>query len=52
MSQRDHLPESDKHLGAGDPETKQTSLKKGTLGLYGIVFFVVAAAAPLAGPDR
>ena len=49
MSQRDHLPESDQHLGTGDPETKQTSLKKGTLGLYGIVFFVVAAAAPVAG---
>ncbi len=49
MSQRENLPHSDQHLGAGDPETKQTSLKKGTLGLWGIVFFVVAAAAPLAG---
>ena len=49
MSQRENLPESDQTLGAGDLETKNTSLKKGTLGLYGIVFFVVAAAAPLAG---
>lgn len=49
MSQRENLPGSDQHLGVGEPETKQTSLKKGTLGLYGIVFFVIAAAAPLAG---
>ncbi len=49
MSQRDHLPKSDQALGAPDPETPNTSLRKGTLGLLGIVFFVVAAAAPLAG---
>jgi amino acid transporter len=49
MSQRENLPHSDQHLGAGDPETKSTSLRKGTLGLFGIIFFVVAAAAPVAG---
>jgi amino acid transporter len=49
MSQRENLPQSDQTLGAGDPETKSTSLKKGTLGLFGIIFFVVAAAAPVAG---
>jgi hypothetical protein len=49
MSQRENLPHSDQTLGAGDPETKSTSLKKGTLGLFGIIFFVVAAAAPVAG---
>ena len=35
MSQRDHLPQSDQALAPGDPETKGTSLKKGTLGLFG-----------------
>lgn len=49
MSQRENLPESDQLLPPGDPETKGTSLRKGTLGLFGIIFFVVAAAAPLAG---
>ena len=49
MSQRDHLPLSDQALPPGDPETKETSLRKGTLGLFGIIFFVVAAAAPVAG---
>ncbi|CAB4924506.1 MAG: amino acid permease [Actinobacteria bacterium] len=49
MSQRDHLPLSDQGLQPGDPETPSTSLRKNTLGLWGIVFFVVAAAAPLAG---
>ena len=49
MSQRENLPKSDQALQPGDPETKSTSLRKGTLGLAGIVFFVVAAAAPLAG---
>lgn len=49
MSQRENLPSSDQALRPGDPETKSTSLRKGTLGLIGIVFFVVAAAAPLAG---
>lgn len=49
MSQRENLPQSDQNLPPGDPETKDTSLRKGTLGLYGIIFFVVAAAAPLAG---
>ena len=49
MSQRENLPQSDQDLPPGDPETKDTSLRKGTLGLYGIIFFVVAAAAPLAG---
>jgi len=49
MSQRENLPHSDQMLGAGDPETKSTSLKKGTLGLFGVIFFVIAAAAPVAG---
>jgi len=49
MSQREHLPKSDQSLGAPDPETPDTTLRRGTLGLLGIVFFVVAAAAPLAG---
>lgn len=49
MSQREHLPKSDQGLGPGDPETPSTSLRKGTLGLFGIIFFVVAAAAPVAG---
>lgn len=49
MSQHDNLPRSDQDLPPGDPETKGTSLRKGTLGLFGIIFFVVAAAAPLAG---
>lgn len=49
MSQRENLPKSDQALGAGDPETSSTSLRKGTLGLFGIIFFVVAAAAPVAG---
>lgn len=49
MSQRENLPQSDQALQPGDPETKSTSLRRGTLGLIGIVFFVVAAAAPLAG---
>jgi len=49
MSQRENLPTSDQALQPGDPETKSTSLRKGSLGLIGIVFFVVAAAAPLAG---
>ena len=30
-------------------ETSQTSLHHGRLGILGIVFFVVAAAAPLVG---
>ena len=49
MSQRENLPKSDQELGPGDKETKETSLRKGTLGLFGIIFFVVAASAPLAG---
>jgi len=49
MSQRENLPKSDQALQPGDPETRETSLRKGTLGLIAIVFFVVAAAAPLAG---
>ena len=49
MSQRENLPESDQHLGAPDPETPDTTLRRGTLGLLGIIFFVVAASAPLAG---
>ena len=49
MSQRENLPESDQALGAPDPETPDTTLKRGTLGLFGIIFFVVAASAPLAG---
>ena len=49
MSQRENLPKSDQSLGSPDPETTDTTLKRGTLGLAGIIFFVVAAAAPLAG---
>ena len=49
MSQRENLPESDQKLGAPDPETPNTTLRRGTLGLLGIIFFVVAASAPLAG---
>lgn len=49
MSQRENLPESDQKLAAPDPETPDTTLRRGTLGLFGIIFFVVAAAAPLAG---
>jgi amino acid transporter len=49
MSQRENLPKSDQALGSPDPETTDTTLKRGTLGLIGIIFFVVAAAAPLAG---
>jgi len=49
MSQRENLPQSDRDLGPGDQETKGTSLRHGTLGLLAIIFFVVAAAAPLAG---
>lgn len=49
MSQRENLPKSDQALGSPDPETPDTTLKRGTLGLLGIIFFVVAAAAPLAG---
>ena len=30
-------------------ETPETSLRKGRIGVIGIVFFVVAAAAPLVG---
>ena len=32
-----------------DHETQKESLRKGSIGVLGIVFFVVAAAAPLAG---
>ena len=49
MSQRENLPKSDQALSPGDPETKDTTLRRGTLGLLGIIFFVVAASAPLAG---
>jgi amino acid transporter len=49
MSQRENLPKSDQVLGAPDPETPDTTLRRGTLGLFGIIFFVVAASAPLAG---
>jgi len=49
MSQRENLPKSDQALQAGDPETSTTTLRRGTLGLIGIIFFVVAASAPLAG---
>jgi len=49
MSQRENLPASDQALGAPDPETPDTTLRRGTLGLFGIIFFVVAASAPLAG---
>lgn len=36
-------------LHPAPPETTDTSLHKGRLGIIGVVFFVVAAAAPLAG---
>ncbi len=49
MSQRENLPKSDQALGAPDAETPDTTLRRGTLGLFGIIFFVVAASAPLAG---
>ena len=49
MSQRENLPKSDQALGSPDPETPDTTLRRGTLGLIGIIFFVVAASAPLAG---
>lgn len=38
-----------KDLQAAPEETPETSLRKGRLGVIGIVFFVVAAAAPLVG---
>lgn len=37
------------HLQPAPPETKETALHHGRLGVLGIVFFVVAAAAPLVG---
>ena len=37
------------NLQPAPEETTQTSLGKGRLGVLGIVFFVVAAAAPLVG---
>ena len=36
-------------LKPAPPETEETALRKGRLGVIGIVFFVVAAAAPLVG---
>ena len=36
-------------LQPAPPETPETSLSKGRMGILGIVFFVVAAAAPLVG---
>ena len=36
-------------LQPAPPETSDTSLRKGRIGVIGIVFFVVAAAAPLVG---
>lgn len=39
----------DTDLKPAPPETPETSLRKGRLGTIGIVFFVVAAAAPLVG---
>lgn len=36
-------------LKPAPPETAETSLRRGRLGTIGIVFFVVAAAAPLVG---
>ena len=36
-------------LQPAPPETKETALHHGRLGVIGIVFFVVAAAAPLVG---
>jgi amino acid transporter len=38
-----------RHLGAGAEPTAETSLARNRLGVAGIVFFVVAAAAPLVG---
>jgi amino acid transporter len=37
------------HLQPAPPETPDTTLRRNTLGVAGIVFFVVAAAAPLVG---
>lgn len=39
----------DQHLQKAPVETPETALKRGRLGIFGIVFFVVAAAAPLVG---
>ena len=36
-------------LKAGPTQSEDTSLKQGRLGVLGIVFFVVAAAAPSSG---
>jgi len=36
-------------LQPAPPETPETALHRGRLGVLGIVFFVVAAAAPLVG---
>lgn len=37
------------HLQPGTPETSDNALHHGRLGVLGVVFFVVAAAAPLVG---
>jgi amino acid transporter len=37
------------HLQPAPPETPETTLRRNSLGVAGIVFFVVAAAAPLVG---
>lgn len=37
------------HLQPAPPETPETTLRRNRLGVAGIVFFVVAAAAPLVG---
>ncbi len=37
------------HLQPAPPETPETTLRRNKLGVAGIVFFVVAAAAPLVG---
>ena len=36
-------------LQPAPPDTEETALKSGSLGVFGIVFFVIAAAAPLVG---
>lgn len=36
-------------LNPAPPKTEESALKSGRLGIFGIVFFVIAAAAPLVG---
>lgn len=47
MSQRENLHASDQSLGTPNPESLDTTLKRGALRLLGVVF--VAESAPEAG---